>query len=149
MPTTSPPADSFNMCSLKEAAALLSEGAVARHLLEGTLKASVPSLTKDSRRERKMRFFWDAEAMLHLAVSCGSGGAGGLGGGPQHTAEAGLAGAHRADVGGRRRDDGGGARLGQEQAHGRALAGALSGARRRGAAARRQPARPQAAVVGF
>ena len=62
---------------------------------------------------------------MHLAFACGSGGAGGLGGGPEHAAEIGVAVSHCAAVGGGQRDDVDHARGRQEQAVGVAVAGAL------------------------
>ena len=108
--------------------------------------ASVPALTEDSQEGRRMRICGDGYASEHLAVSWRSGEAGGLGRGAQHAAEAGVAVAHRASVGRWSWHDGhcpGGA---EEQADGTPLAGALPGARLRGAGARRHATGPQAAA---
>jgi hypothetical protein len=68
---------------------------------------------------------------MHLALFCGSGGAGKLDGRPEHAAEIGMAISHCAAVGGGSRDDVDRARARPEQAVGVAVAGALPYARDR------------------
>src|SRR6266404_4868647 len=85
---------------------------------------------------------------MHLAFSDGSGGAGGLGGGPEYAAEIGVAVSHCAAVGGGCWDDVDHACGRQEQAVGVAVAGALSCPRDRWVAARCNPSRTQASSDG-
>src|SRR5271170_3051107 len=81
---------------------------------------------------------------MHLAVSERSGDAEGLGGGPQHTTEIGVAVSYCAAVGSGSWDDVDHARGRREQADGLAVAGALPCGRDRWVAARCNATRPQA-----
>src|SRR5271169_6057007 len=85
---------------------------------------------------------------MHLAVSERSGDAEGLGGGPQHTTEIGVAVSYCAAVGSGSWDDVDHARGRQEQADGLAVAGALPCGRDRWVAARCNATRPQASADG-
>src|SRR6266853_425810 len=85
---------------------------------------------------------------MHLAFSHRSGGAGGLGGGPEYAAEIGVAVSHCAAVGGGCWDDVDHACGRQEQAVGVAMAGALSCPRDRWVAARCNPSWTQASPDG-
>src|ERR1700689_699624 len=96
-------------------------------LVVETLFASVMTLTEDSHWSGIVRFMADGNTWMYHALGWGSGNVGRLGCGSQHTAEAGLAITHCSIVRRWRRDDGDCASRGQEQAHSRAVAGALSG----------------------
>src|SRR5229473_5244123 len=85
---------------------------------------------------------------MHLAFSYRSGGAGGLGGGPEYAPEIGVAVSHCAAVGGGCWDDVDHACGRQEQAVGVAVAGALPCPRDRWIAARCNPSRAQASPDG-
>src|SRR5712691_8274494 len=84
---------------------------------------------------------------MHLAFSYRSGGAGGLGGGPEYAPEIGVAVSHCAAVGGGCWDDVDHACGRQEQAVGVAVAGALPWPRDRWVAARCHPSRTQAPLT--
>jgi hypothetical protein len=84
---------------------------------------------------------------MYLAITSGSGAAGRLGGGPEHAAETGLAGADRFDVGRRSRHDADCPGAGQDQGGGlrwreRYIERGIEGV------ARCEPAWPQEAVGG-
>src|SRR3984893_15498813 len=85
---------------------------------------------------------------MHLALPRGSGGAGGLGGGPEYAPEIGVAVSHCAAVGGGCWDDVDHACGRQEQAVGVAVAGALPCPRNRWVAARCNPSWTQASPDG-
>src|SRR5271156_4964219 len=95
-----------------------------------------------------MRLCLDEHGLMHLAVSERSGDAEGLGGGPQHTTEIGVAVSYCAAVGSGSWDGADHARGRQGKPAGGAVAGALPGGRYRGVAARATATRPQASADG-